>query len=35
VPPAAAVANAIARASGARVHRLPMSAERVWEALQE
>jgi CO/xanthine dehydrogenase Mo-binding subunit len=35
VPPAAAVANAFARASGARVHRLPLSAERVWEALQE
>jgi CO/xanthine dehydrogenase Mo-binding subunit len=35
IPPAGAVANAIARACGARVRRLPMSAERVWEALQE
>jgi CO/xanthine dehydrogenase Mo-binding subunit len=35
VPPAAAVANALARAAGARVRRLPMTPERVWEALHE
>ena len=35
IPPAGAVANAIARASGARVRMLPMTPERVWEALQE
>lgn len=34
IPPAGAVANAIARATGARVRRLPMTPERVWEALQ-
>jgi len=33
VPTAGAIANAIARASGARVLRLPMTAERVWEEL--
>jgi CO/xanthine dehydrogenase Mo-binding subunit len=33
VPTAGAIANAIARASGARVRRLPMTAERVWEEL--
>lgn len=33
VAPAAAVANALARAAGARVHRLPMTPERVWDAL--
>src|SRR5205823_12860640 len=32
VPTAGAIANAIAKATGARVRRLPMSAERVWEA---
>ena len=32
VPPAAAVANAIARATGGRVHRLPMTPERIWAA---
>lgn len=32
VPPAGAVANAIARAIGARVRRLPMTPERVWAA---
>jgi CO/xanthine dehydrogenase Mo-binding subunit len=32
VPTAAAVANAIAAATGARVRRLPMTAERVWRA---
>ncbi|MER3410848.1 MAG: hypothetical protein C4306_12440 [Thermoleophilia bacterium] len=34
VPTAGAIANAIARATGARVRRLPMTPERVWEALQ-
>src|SRR3954470_2005155 len=34
VPTAGAIANAIARATGARVRQLPMTAERVWEALQ-
>jgi CO/xanthine dehydrogenase Mo-binding subunit len=33
IPPAAAVANALARAAGARVRRLPMTPERVWEAI--
>jgi CO/xanthine dehydrogenase Mo-binding subunit len=32
VPTPGAVGNAIARAVGARVHRLPMTPERVWEA---
>ena len=32
VPTAGAVANAIAKVIGARVHRLPMTPERVWEA---
>jgi CO/xanthine dehydrogenase Mo-binding subunit len=32
VPTAGAVANAIASAIGARVRRLPMTPERVWEA---
>src|SRR5207237_5088003 len=35
IAPAAAVGNAVARAGGARVRRLPMTPERVWEALQE
>jgi CO/xanthine dehydrogenase Mo-binding subunit len=35
VPTAGAIANAIANATGARVRRLPMGAERVWEALQQ
>lgn len=35
VPTAGAVANAIARVTGARVRRLPMTPERVWDALQE
>jgi CO/xanthine dehydrogenase Mo-binding subunit len=35
VPPAGAVGNAIARAAGARVRRLPMTPERVWEVLHE
>jgi CO/xanthine dehydrogenase Mo-binding subunit len=34
VPTPGAVANAIARATGKRVFRLPMTAERVWEAIQ-
>jgi CO/xanthine dehydrogenase Mo-binding subunit len=33
VPTAGAIANAIALATGARVRQLPMTAERVWEAL--
>jgi CO/xanthine dehydrogenase Mo-binding subunit len=33
VPTAAAVANAIAAATGARVRRLPMTPERVWRAV--
>ena len=33
VPTAAAVANAIASATGARVRRLPMTPERVWRAV--
>ena len=32
VPTPGAVANAIANATGRRVHRLPMTPERVWEA---
>jgi CO/xanthine dehydrogenase Mo-binding subunit len=35
VPTAGAVANAIARAAGARVRQLPMTAERVWAAAAE
>lgn len=34
-PVAAALANAIARACGARPHHLPMTPARVWRALQE
>jgi CO/xanthine dehydrogenase Mo-binding subunit len=34
IPPAGAVGNALARACGARVRRLPMTPERVWEAMQ-
>ncbi|MEO5940133.1 MAG: xanthine dehydrogenase family protein molybdopterin-binding subunit [Candidatus Limnocylindrales bacterium] len=33
VPTAAAVANAIASATGVRVRRLPMTSERVWRAI--
>ena len=33
VPPAAAVANAIARATGVRITRMPMTPERVLAAL--
>jgi CO/xanthine dehydrogenase Mo-binding subunit len=32
---AGAVANAIADATGARVHQLPMLPDRVWRALRE
>lgn len=35
VAPPAAVANAIAAATGRRVRRLPMTPERVWEALHQ
>ena len=34
VPTAGAIANAIAKVIGARVHKLPMTPERVWEAGQ-
>ena len=34
VPTAGAVANAIARAAGVRVRRLPMTPERVWRAIR-
>jgi CO/xanthine dehydrogenase Mo-binding subunit len=34
VPTAGAIANAIAQATGVRVRQLPMTAERVWEALR-
>jgi CO/xanthine dehydrogenase Mo-binding subunit len=34
VPTAGAIATAIAQATGVRVRQLPMTAERVWEALQ-
>lgn len=34
IPSAGAVANALARAAGARVRRLPMTPERVWEAMR-
>ena len=34
VPPAAAVANAIARATGVRMTRMPMTPERVLAALK-
>ena len=34
VPTPGAIANAIARVTGARVHRLPMTPARVWEAAQ-
>jgi CO/xanthine dehydrogenase Mo-binding subunit len=33
VPTAAAVANAIAAATGTRVRRLPMTPERIWRAI--
>jgi CO/xanthine dehydrogenase Mo-binding subunit len=35
IPGAAAVANAIAAATGARLRDLPMSRQRVWQALRE
>lgn len=34
VPPAAAIANAIYDAVGVRLHELPMSPSKVWEALE-
>ena len=34
VPTPGAIANAIAKVTGARVHRLPMTPARVWEACQ-
>ncbi len=34
VPTPGAIANAIAKVTGARVHRLPMTPTRVWEAMQ-
>jgi len=34
VPTPGAIGNAIAKVTGARVHRLPMTPERVWEAMQ-
>ncbi|MGN6170193.1 MAG: xanthine dehydrogenase family protein molybdopterin-binding subunit [Solirubrobacteraceae bacterium] len=34
VPTPGAIANAIARVTGNRVHRLPMTPERVWESMQ-
>ncbi|MFN8202332.1 MAG: xanthine dehydrogenase family protein molybdopterin-binding subunit [Solirubrobacteraceae bacterium] len=35
IAPAAAVANAIAAATGARVHALPMTPPRVWRAIRQ
>jgi xanthine dehydrogenase molybdenum-binding subunit len=35
VPTAGAVGNAIARVTGARVRKLPMTPERVWQASQD
>jgi CO/xanthine dehydrogenase Mo-binding subunit len=35
IAPAAAVANGIAAATGARVHRLPMTPPRVWQAIAD
>lgn len=34
VSPAPAIANAVARATGARIHELPLTPERVWRSLQ-
>jgi len=34
VPTPGAIANAIAQVTGARVHALPMTPARVWEAMQ-
>ena len=35
IPPPAAIANAIARATGVRVKTLPLSSENLWRALSE
>jgi CO/xanthine dehydrogenase Mo-binding subunit len=35
VSPAPAIANAVARATGARVYELPLTPERVWRALEK
>ena len=35
VPTPGAIGNAIAQVTGARVHRLPMTPERVWAAAME
>ena len=35
VPTAAAIANAVADATGVRVHDLPLTAEKVYAALHE
>ncbi len=35
LPGAAAIANAVARAAGARVRSLPITAEKLWRAMQE
>ena len=34
-PVAAVIANAIFDACGVRIHELPITAERVWRAIQE
>jgi CO/xanthine dehydrogenase Mo-binding subunit len=35
VPPPAAIANAIYRATGVRMHELPMSPPKLWKAIEE
>jgi CO/xanthine dehydrogenase Mo-binding subunit len=35
IPPAAAIANAITDATGARLTQLPMTSQRIWQAIQE
>jgi CO/xanthine dehydrogenase Mo-binding subunit len=34
-PTAPAIGNAVYNATGARVHAIPMTPERVWEAIQD
>ena len=34
IPPAAAIANAVAWSTGARIKELPLTPERVWRALK-